>query len=49
MSEKELREMYDIIQKMIKAKQGKYLSAEFTSSEHSDNLGPYLFFNKLYI
>ena len=34
---------------VVKAKQGKYLSAEFTSSEHSDNLGPYLFFNKLYI
>ena len=34
---------------VVKAKQGKYLSAEFTSSEHSDNLKPYLFFNKLYI
>lgn len=34
---------------VVKAKKGKYLSAEFTSSEHYDNLGPYLFFNKLYI
>ena len=34
---------------VVKAKKGRYLSAEFTSDEHSDNLGPYLFFNKLYI
>lgn len=34
---------------LVKAKKGKYLSAEFTSQEHYDNLGPYLFFNKLYI
>ncbi len=34
---------------VVKARQGKYLSAEFTSDEHYDNLGPYLFFNKLYI
>lgn len=34
---------------VVKAKKGKYLSAEFTSDEHYDNLGPYLFFNKLYI
>ena len=34
---------------VVKAKKGKYLSAEFTSDEHTDNLGPYLFFNKLYI
>ncbi len=34
---------------VVKAKKGKYLSAEFTSEEHYDNLGPYLFFNKLYI
>lgn len=34
---------------VVKAKKGKYLSAEFTTHEHSDNLGPYLFFNKLYI
>ncbi|RLC03677.1 MAG: hypothetical protein DRH34_05370 [Deltaproteobacteria bacterium] len=33
---------------VVKAKKGKYLSAEFTSDEHYDNLGPYLFFNKLY-
>lgn len=34
---------------VVKASKGKYLSAEFTSDEHYDNLGPYLFFNKLYI
>jgi 6-pyruvoyl-tetrahydropterin synthase len=34
---------------VVKAKNGKYLSAEFISDEHYDNLGPYLFFNKLYI
>jgi len=34
---------------VVKAKKGKYLSAEFTSEEHYDNLGPYLFFNKLYL
>lgn len=33
---------------VVKAKKGKYLSAEFLSDEHYDNLGPYLFFNKLY-
>ncbi|WP_300460244.1 hypothetical protein [Desulfobacula sp.] len=34
---------------IVTAKKGKYLSAEFTSNEHYDNLGPYLFFNKLYL
>lgn len=34
---------------VVKAKKGRYLSVEFTSDEHADNLGPYLFFNKLYI
>ena len=34
---------------VVKAKKGKYLSAEFLSNEHYDNLGPYLFFNKLYV
>lgn len=34
---------------VVRAKNGKYLSAEFTAQEHYDNLGPYLFFNKLYI
>ncbi len=34
---------------LVKAHQGKYLSAEFTSPEHDDNLGPYLSFHKLYI
>ncbi|MCF6246160.1 MAG: hypothetical protein L3J69_02240 [Desulfobacula sp.] len=33
---------------VVKAKKGKYLSAEFITKEHYDNLGPYLFFNKLY-
>ncbi|MDD9303345.1 MAG: hypothetical protein HUK40_13810 [Desulfobacter sp.] len=33
----------------ILAKNGQYLTAEFTSKEHFDNLGPYLFFNKLYV
>lgn len=33
---------------VVKAKRGRYLSVEFTSGEHYDNLGPYLFFNKLY-
>ncbi len=34
---------------IVKAKKGKYLSAEFTSQEHDDNLGPYLSFHKLYV
>lgn len=34
---------------IVRAKKGVYLSAEFTSDEHYDNLGPYLYFNKLYI
>jgi len=34
---------------VVKAKKGKYLSAEFISQEHNDNLGPYLSFNKLYV
>jgi len=34
---------------VVKAKKGKYLTAEFISDDHYDNLGPYLFFNKLYI
>ncbi len=34
---------------VVKAKKGKYLSAEFLTNEHYDNLGPYLFFNKLYV
>lgn len=40
-----------IVQKevVVKAKRGKYLTAEFTTPEHADNLGPYLFFNKLYV
>jgi len=40
-----------IVKKQVRvlAKNGKYLSAEFTATEHMDNLGPYLFFNKLYV
>jgi hypothetical protein len=40
-----------IVKKQVRvlAKNGKYLTAEFTSKEHYDNLGPYLFFNKLYV
>lgn len=33
----------------ILAKKGRYLTGEFTEKEHYDNLGPYLFFNKLYV
>jgi hypothetical protein len=33
----------------VLARKGKYLTAEFTEKEHYDNLGPYLFFNKLYV
>jgi len=40
-----------IVKKQVRvlASSGRYLSAEFTSTEHLDNLGPYLFFNKLYV
>lgn len=40
-----------VVQKEVKvlARRGKYLTAEFVSKEHYDNLGPYLFFNKLYV
>jgi len=34
---------------VVKAKNGQYLTAEFTSNVHDDNLGPYLFNNRLYI
>lgn len=33
----------------VLARNGRYLTAEFLSKEHFDNLGPYLFFNKLYV
>lgn len=33
----------------VLARSGRYLTAEFASKEHFDNLGPYLFFNKLYV
>ncbi|RLB89151.1 MAG: hypothetical protein DRH26_12175 [Deltaproteobacteria bacterium] len=40
-----------IVKKQVRvlARNGKYLTAEFTAEEHYDNLGPYLFFNKLYV
>jgi hypothetical protein len=40
-----------IVKKQVRvlARNGRYLTAEFTSAEHYDNLGPYLFFNKLYV
>ncbi|MCP3942806.1 MAG: hypothetical protein GY710_15155 [Desulfobacteraceae bacterium] len=40
-----------IVKKQVRvlAKNGRYLTAAFTSTEHYDNLGPYLFFNKLYV
>lgn len=34
---------------VVKAKNGNYLTAEFISNLHDDNLGPYLFLNRLYI
>jgi len=34
---------------VVKAKNGQYLTAEFTSPLHDDNLGPYLFLNRLYV
>ncbi|MCP4720829.1 MAG: hypothetical protein GY860_15355 [Desulfobacteraceae bacterium] len=40
-----------IVKKQVRvlARSGRYLTAEFTAAEHSDNLGPYLLFNKLYV
>lgn len=40
-----------IVQKEVKvlARRGRYLTAEFTSKEHNDNLGPYLVYNKLFV
>ena len=40
-----------IVKKQVRvlARNGRYLTAEFTEEEHYDNLGPYLFFNKLYV
>lgn len=34
-------------QAIVTATDGPYISADFLSREHFDNLGPYLFFNKL--
>ena len=38
-----------IVKKQVRvlARNGRYLTAEFTSADHYDNLGPYLFSNKL--
>ena len=33
---------------VVKAKKGRYFSAEFTSNHHHDNLGPYLFSHNLH-
>ncbi len=40
-----------IVKKQVRvlARNDRYLTAEFTSTEHHDNLGPYLFFNKPYV
>jgi len=40
-----------IVKKQVRvlARNGRYLTAEFIADEHEDNLGPYLFFNKLYV
>lgn len=40
-----------VVKKNVKvlARNGRYLTAEFISKEHFDNLGPYLFFKKLYV
>ncbi len=40
-----------VVKKTVRvlARKGCYLTAEFSSTEHFDNLGPYLFFNKLYV
>ena len=40
-----------IVKKQVRvlARNGRHLTAEFTEEEHYDNLGPYLFFNKLYV
>ena len=33
---------------VVRACHGRYLSADFMSDEHYDNLGPYIFFHRLY-
>lgn len=40
-----------VVRKQVKvlAKKGRYLTVAFDEQEHYDNLGPYLFFNKLYV
>lgn len=40
-----------LVQKEVRvlASKGRYLTAEFMSREHRDNLGPYLFFNRLFV
>lgn len=34
---------------VVRARKGQYLTAEFTSAQHHDNLGPYLYSHGLYI
>ena len=40
-----------IVKKEIRilARNGRYMTGEFISTDHYDNLGPYLFFNKLFV
>ena len=33
---------------VVRACSGRYLSADFLSDEHYDNLGPYIFFHRIY-
>ncbi|MCF8044577.1 MAG: PilZ domain-containing protein [Desulfarculaceae bacterium] len=33
---------------VVRACHGRYLSADFISEDHRDNLGPYIFFHRLY-
>ena len=33
---------------VVRACHGRYLSADFTSEDHRDNLGPYIFFHRMY-
>lgn len=45
----------DVKQSLVKkevrilARNGRYITVEFISTDHYDNLGPYLFFNKLFV
>lgn len=41
--------MQSIVSKRVRpiAKKGRFITAQFTSQKHLDNLGPYLYFNQL--